>query len=233
MKTKTKVSDAGAVIIIDWPQSTGDTSLIDEITSLFKQQQTKSGLPIYLLSEKKEISHIKELLYETLSFHANDTLFIYPGESARYIKDLGFSLDYEEQAISAKRFWIPNNDPVVLVGRTEPDAIDCSVENIIVVDDVISSGTTMSKVYKNNCWKYPKARWYAVTPFSRKERLANYKDVFCSFVIEDVNNKKPPINSLSTLIKSPEMRATYLERNFVDSKKFIDSLNSILGRVSV
>jgi hypoxanthine phosphoribosyltransferase len=104
-------------------------------------------------------------------------------------------------------------------------SINPEIENVVVVDDVISSGTTVTLVRERNSWKFPRATWYAAVPVTRKEKIPNFKKIFSCEVVRDIAGKKVPINSLSTLIENPEIRQDYFARNFEKGfeEKFIEA----------
>jgi len=105
--------------------------------------------------------------------------------------------------------------------------MDLRTRLIIVVDDVISSGQTMYKLYRNNEWRFPRAEWIGVTWFSQalcmksSSGVKGYNSVFASFLVEGVSGKKVPINSLSTLREQPAIAESYANRHYADVKKFL------------
>lgn len=180
---------------------------------------------VQFLDEKAIIAELQESVFRQLELKQESTLFIYPGESAQRVKSLGFNGHFLSQEVFAKRIWSPGSEPVVLVHQMGW-GINSEIENVVVVDDVISSGTTVALVRERNNWKFPRAIWYAAVPVTRKEKLPSFKKIFSCKVVKDINGKKIPINSLSTLIADPAVRQNYFARNFEKGfeKNFLEAL---------
>jgi hypothetical protein len=208
----------------DWQYIQLISSGLNFILDNFEESHTQNNFQIKMFNAEYEIKKLENLIFYYIDFKRENTVFIYPGESARYIAQLqpfeyyDFDGEYQKIYVHAKRLWYPGNDPVVSVGIIpSKQNIDTNVETVIVVDDVISSGKTMALLQERNSWKYPRAKWYATALFSRKEKLPKYEKLLCSVYVPDINGKKPPINSLSTLVKNNEIQTSYLERNFKPS----------------
>jgi hypothetical protein len=147
-----------------------------------------------------------------------ETLFLYPGNSARDIYHFGH---FNGRAMfpGAKRIWMPPQPPVVTV-ETLDHPIDTKTTDVVVVDDVISSGDTLELLYKRNSWKFTKARWTAVTVISRQKKLKGYLGGLLSvYWAPQSGGRLPPINSLSSLLKDTEVRDSYIARNFADPEE--------------
>lgn len=229
MKTKQEINNAGAIIIGDWPVPLRlNADMQVKIVSLLSEHGTKSGLPVYLLNEKGMISELEEMVVKRLD--PKSTLFLYPGNSARYIRSSGFAEEFESRNMHAKRIWNPGEDPVVIVHSLEYERlIDPSIKTILVVDDVVSSGLTLRKVYERTAWKFPNATWYAAPLISRERKLPFFKDLICVYYIAMVNSKKVPINSIGALIEDRAMRENYFIRNFNRGVILSESFEKILS----
>lgn len=211
----------GGIILNDLLISTKEET---NLTLLFQNKKMKNERQIYLFNEFELITILK-IEMKKLIFDPKKTLFLYPGESAQNIKKAGFSDNFFSESIFAKRIWIPGNEPIVIThGLVMEKYIYPEINNIIVVDDVISSGLTLSLVYKRNVWKFPKATWYAMALISRKEKILNFKETFFCIYVKEINGKKIPINSLSTLLSNTEIRKSYFARNFdsIFEQKFFE-----------
>jgi hypothetical protein len=180
---------------------------------------------VQFLDESAMIAKLQKTVFQQLNLKQESTLFLYPGESAQRVKSLGFNGHFPSQEIFAKRIWQQGSEPFVLVHSLEW-GINPEIENVIVVDDVISSGATVTLVRERNGWKFPRAIWYAAVPITRKEKIPNYKKIFSCEVVKEINGKKIPINSLSTLITDPAVRQSYFARNFEKGfeEKFIEAV---------
>lgn len=197
----------GVVVINDLPYP----------TTMFDNKRTKNNGQIQLFNESALVAELKESVFKQLSLNYHDTVFLYPGESARRISKTGFSEGFTSEFLFAKRTWIPGNDPMVTV-ETMKWGLYLGIKSVVVVDDVISSGITVQLARERNNWKFPGASWYAVVPVSRKNKLSNFKQIFsCVYVEQGIDGKKIPINSLSTLLENQWIRQNYFNRNFVSS----------------
>lgn len=160
------------------------------------------------------------------------TLCVFPGNGGQEVKRFcQFSEQKGSTVVPARRLWFPGSNPVVSVGEVVMPMMICpDIEVVVVIDDVISSGQTIDLVRKRNSWKFPRAEWYAGCWITRGKVISGYKDIFagCS-VINSVNPaKKPPINSLSTLLDDAKIREDYAGRNFGEAKReFIEELEDI------
>jgi hypothetical protein len=130
--------------------------------------------------------------------------------------------------VYAKRHWEPGIDPVVRVGTILPcQFLVLGVRNIVVVDDVISSGQTLRKLNRENNWRFPGATWFGaswvaqVPTMKAQSGLNGYARVLTACVVEDLRGRKVPINSLSTLRKEPSIARNYAERHFVNPTAFL------------
>lgn len=192
------------------------------LVSLFKETQAPV---VKFFDETIMIVNLKKVILKELNLEQKSTFFIYPGESAQRIKSLGFSDRFYSQEVFAKRIWYPGTEPVILV-HSLGWGIHPEVENVVVVDDVISTGATVALVRERNYWKFPRAAWYAASPITRKEKIKNFKKIFSCEVVRDMNGKKVPINSLSTLIDNLTIRQSYFARNFEKGfeEKFVEAI---------
>ena len=201
------------IVIDDCPGQTAG------LNSLFE------GAGVKFLNEATLIAELKKIVFGQLELNSTETLFLYPGESARRLKDMGFSQGFISQELFAKRIWTPGSEPVILV-HSMPWGIYSELQNIVVVDDVISSGTTLALVRERNAWKFPRAIWYGAAPVTRKEKLKGFKKIFSCLLVKEVSGRKVPINSLSTLLNDCEVRKSYFARNFCHDfeRKFLEAV---------
>ncbi len=195
---------------------------LSSLISLFEEARIQR---VQFWDESVMITELQEAVFGQLDLKQESTLFLYPGESAQRVKSLGFNGHLPSQEVFAKRIWYPESEPVVLV-HSLGWGIHPGIKNVVVIDDVISSGTTIALVRERNSWKFPRATWYAAAPVTRKEKIPNFKKIFSCKVVRDINGKKVPINSLSTLIDNPAVRQSYFARNFEKGfeEKFIEAL---------
>jgi len=153
------------------------------------------------------------------------TLLVFPGNGSNLVKKEINKLNSDwlshwpyKSYISAKRFWEPGQNPVANVGNIG-DGVYVGLKQVIVIDDVVSSGETCSKVYNRNNMYTPGAKWLSMCWVSQKSaRLKNFSSLMAvEFVGEE--GKRTPINSLSTLVANQEICRSYSERNFPNRAK--------------
>lgn len=164
---------------------------------------------------------------------------IFPGRSAERIRKheektsefAGAIFNKSFLSIHAERRFIGSGNPVVTVGEIWPEQSVCpKIHTIVVVDDVISSGSTCRKLYERNKQKFPRAEWYACACASRLEKIVGYREVITPLLIPiDTFGLKVPINSLSTLI---EEKATvgkeYAYRHCTKPEVFLCALDVVI-----
>lgn len=114
----------------------------------------------------------------------------------------------------AKRVWIPGENPQVFVSRITPTQMVLGVRNVIVVDDVISSGATIRHLRQINETWIPGASWQAIT-WVKQESAATkgFSKIFATKTV-GTKERKAPINSFSTLVECREIAESYARRNF-------------------
>lgn len=145
-----------------------------------------------------------------------NTLIVFPGNGGNIVYaylPASWREAWWHCRVEAKRAWAPGHDPEAMVGRVYERGFLLGVKNIVIFDDVISSGCTARALLCHNSVWIPNARWHAVTWI--KQRSADLRHFASRFAACEVgSNKKAPINSLSTLRDSPAMAERYAGRNF-------------------
>jgi len=87
------------------------------------------------------------------------------------------------------------------------------LRDIIVVDDVVSSGKTASVLRKINEPWIPGARWHiTIWVAQRSVRLRGFTTKQASLWVGS-NETRAPINSLSTLLQLPDVAKSFSQRN--------------------
>lgn len=113
----------------------------------------------------------------------------------------------------AKRVWIPGENPQAFVSRINRGVL-IGIKNVVVIDDVISSGETIRKLRKENESFIPNAKWQAITWVMQEAAITNgYSNVFAVKIVGS-KERKVPINSLSTLVEYLNIAESYARRNF-------------------
>lgn len=130
--------------------------------------------------------------------------------------------------IPATRFWWPGVTPESVVGVVI-DGFDLLAEDIVVIDDVISSGATIQKVRERHEPWMPKAKWHALSwVIQRNARLKGFSSVYAAMTV-GTQSTKAPINSLSTLLTVDKIATSYAERNFfaADCARFLGVIREL------
>lgn len=214
------IKTEGRVILVDVPFNAETSAELLNLRSIDGRE--------LLLLDVQEAADLLEVFLGKVSEH-EDALFVFPGNGSNYPKSRSLICrEVHGVGVYAKRIWTPGTDPIAIAGTIAPEVfMDLRTRLIIVVDDVISSGQTMYKLYRNNEWRFPRAEWIGVTWFSQalcmksSSGVKGYNSVFASFLVEGVSGKKVPINSLSTLREQPAIAESYANRHYADVKKFL------------
>lgn len=152
------------------------------------------------------------------------TLIVFPGKGAALVRSNipeEWLSRWQCLNVDAKRYWEPGADPIAYSGRIFGQAMVLGVRNVVVVDDVISSGITCRKIFEVNQPWIPGSQWYALACVKQKSAsLRGYIENFASRECGS-KEKKSPINSLSTFISNPEMARAFARRNFTDGNGFL------------
>lgn len=160
----------------------------------------------------------------------NTTKILFPGNGANdVLKSFGpeWFNEWHTQAIKASRFWWPNSgsSPVAVV--ESPDWLDDKTENVVIVDDVISSGATIQKVKQRHEVWLPRARWHAIAWVAQNSAVLHGFTSHYASVTVGTTGAKVPINSLSTLLTNSEVAESYALRNFPKPKVFLAALRAL------
>ncbi len=217
----------------------GRIILADEVISATVRDaiqglKTTNGQELRFL-EGEQLAVGLEKKLEDVTQKEEDILFVFPGNGANYPRKLSqICQEYgASTSVMAKRICEPGVDPVVTVDVILPEMfLVTTVKTIVVVDDVISSGLTMQKLYHKNAWRFPQAKWLGVAwvtqiPQSKSKSGVNgYSSVYASYLVGKTNGQRAPINSISTLRKDPEIARSYANKHFTDPDSFLHLISS-------
>ena len=215
-----QIKTEGRVILVDVPF---DPQASKELLAL----KSIDGKELLLLDGQDAANLLEDFLKKISEY--KDALFVFPGNGANYPKSRSLICQkVGGVGVYAKRIWTPGTDPIAIAGAITPEVfMDLYTRFIIVVDDVISSGQTMYKLWRNNEWRFPRAQWIGATWFSQalcmksSSGVKGYNSVFASFLIEGASSKRVPINSLSTLREQRAIAENYATRHYADVQKFL------------
>ena len=158
----------------------------------------------------------------------NTTILIFPGNGANIVKrylPVNWLFQWKNVSILAKRVWQPGEDPRVFVGRVA-DQMILGIKQVIIIDDVVSSGKTIRNIRLLNDPWIPGTNWNAVAWLIQdKNSSRGFGNIFGLRVGE--KDRLVPINSLSTLMENKKILRSYAERNFSRPKDFISLIEGL------
>lgn len=144
------------------------------------------------------------------------TLVVLPGNGAcavrRYLPPRWLE-QHQWRPVEAKRHWEPGKDPWVEAGRINPTRWN-GIKMVIILDNVISSGTTIHEVMHVNDMILPNATWHAVAWIRQASAFTKRFDGVYSPLVVGSAGGRVPINSLSSLLANAKMATSYAHRNF-------------------
>lgn len=158
------------------------------------------------------------------------TVVIFPGNGAQVVKELldGEILDkVASVSVPTQRMIDTKTKTLTGVQIENKNAVrkvlsDISPETILVLDDVIATGTTLTMLQQ--AFPTRKAEWLAaslmmLSPLQRKGKLKNdsgvegYQSIISPVIYQGITGT-PPLNSLSTLIENSE-KSQLVRRNYM------------------
>lgn len=167
---------------------------------------------------------------EWKNFSPATTLIVFPGNGANIVRgfiNAKWLRTWRTASATAKRTWIPGEPPHAIAGRLFPDRFVLGVKDIIIIDDVVSSGETAKKLRIVNAPWIPAARWHAVMwVMQRAASLRGFDSHYAAIEVGEPN-RKDPVNSLSTLVENVEIAESYARRNFPNPEAFLALLNEL------
>lgn len=201
-----------------------DEAFSEKLYTNLKRLETVDGQETILLTDSELAINLEEILEKIYL----ETLLVFPGNGSNYPRRKSqICKEYPgTTSVYAKRFWQPGSDPEVTTGLILPDMyLVLGVKNIVVVDDVVSSGLTMRNIYQKNAWRFPGTTWKACTWISQvlsSGKINGYKEVMTGILVRKTKGaQKVPINSLSTLRENSAIAESYANRHFKNPKEFL------------
>ena len=211
----------GRIILVDEPISLEMRTELKKLETVDKQE--------LLFLEDKELAVDLEKILKRIIDTEHDILFVFPGNGSNYPYKLSILCQKSFGTnVFAKRIWQPGTDPFVVVDPIFPNIfLILNIKTVLVVDDVISSGSTLQKLYEKNSWRFPQAKWIGVSWVSQipqakaKSGVKGYEYIETACVVGKSNGSRVPINSLSTLRQNPEIAKGYAHRHFKNPEEFL------------
>jgi hypothetical protein len=224
-----RLCTAGRVILVDEPMTPG---VEKELRSL----ETTDAQELTFLNCEELAAELDVFIGRVLA-EDKKALAVFPGNGANYARKLSkFAHRLGGVSVFAKRFWEPGKDPVAVVGTIPAETfLVLDVTTVLVIDDVISSGQTMRKLHRNNAWRFPRATWVGASWASQVPQtraasgVSGYGRVFTGCLIESPQQKRVPINSLSTLRQDAKIATQYARRHFKNPHAFLRAMYATSG----
>lgn len=165
------------------------------------------------------------------TFDRSRTLLVFVGNGGGKVKEL-LPDEWRSQWLwktnaFAKRFWQPGAHPYA-IAHCFARGVYIGITDVVVIDDVVSSGITAKRVKEVNVSWVPAAKWHLAVLIA--QRAASTRGYASTFVVAEVGTpqSKVPLNSLSTLIAEPEIAQVYAERNCGGrTKEFLDLISKL------
>ncbi|MFH1111824.1 MAG: hypothetical protein V1712_02005 [Patescibacteria group bacterium] len=150
----------------------------------------------------------------------SSTLLVLPGNGAGIVRSyltLEWLASWRWVAVPAKRFWRPGESPHVTVGRIYPHGMMFGINDVIIIDDVVSSSETTTKLRQFNEPWIPNARWHVVVWVAQRKAsisrsLRRFTSVYASVWVGNIQSFVS-VNSLSTLLREPVIAESYTQRH--------------------
>jgi len=206
--------------------------IVDEFLSTEKRKEIQEldwiGDPVQFLDDNQLSQELDKLLEKELDNAG--TLIVFPGSGAQYPRKKLKTDGIPNQTVFAKRLWIPGKNPICLAGDIQFQGyLNLETKKIVVIDDVISSGGTISALHKRNSWRFPLATWVAATWVSQvlPKDLKGFERILSACQVVKGSGLKSAINSLSTLRANKDLRSNYALRHLSSEsqEKFINFLD--------
>ncbi len=217
---KRSLTTDGLIILLDEPMG-------DEVRTGLKALRTVDNREVIFLEDRLLTADLEEILVG-ITEREQEVLLVFPGNGSDYPRKLSrVCREFPGTGVFAKRFWQPGVDPIVMVGSIPGPFINTSVRTIVVVDDVISSGLTLRRVYQRNAWRFTRAKWIGASWVSQTPRtkaksgIKGYEYVATACVVGRSDGGKVPINSISSLRQEREVARSYAQRHFESPETFL------------
>jgi len=195
-----------------------DVSLLDR--GDIREQLERFGL-VTLSGQELTKGLISWGKWEILRRRENSTFLLFPGKGALIVQAFlpsGWLDGWQWLYVYTKRHWVPGQCPRVEGGKIhQPRGIIFdSVSDVVILDDVVSSGTTCRLIREKNDTVFPGARWHVGSWI--KQRSAVLPGFTSSYAVREFGSSdhKVPINSLSTLLREERIASSFTKRNLSD-----------------
>jgi len=155
---------------------------------------------------------------------------IYVGRSGKTVRDHMGKLVGNEIFAHAQTWDRSSSHPLVTTSAIEwTPFVDTYIGEVLVVDDVISTGTTLEMLKERNAWRFPNALWYAAAWVTRKLTLKGYERLDAALHVTHPKGRRIPIISLSSLLGSRELAASWAQKHFFpdEGRKLLQALDAV------
>lgn len=227
-------------LVIDDISYRAQTPIKDEIETL--TLSCKSWIDIYdarvlIITLEEKMRRLLEII------NPRRSLIVFPGNGAKVVKDL-LPRDLLENVNTLE---IPTQRKVTANGAvagvtlsdmtiTRKMAVDIKMQNLIVLDDAIVTGATLTTIREAFSARAVEAfagSFFTISPLQRKNNptyIEGFKSIFTSIIYQGTTGI-PPLNSLSTLIgnsdRSVAVRAKYIRDYVEDTETFLEAIKQL------
>jgi hypoxanthine phosphoribosyltransferase len=159
-------------------------------------------------------------------FNPASTLLVFPGNGASIVRDYvskDWLTQWQWMTVHAKRYWRPGEEPWVEANRVFVSKMVLGLKDVVIIDDVTSSGKTANLLQERNSMWIPGAKWHLAVWIAQKAAKLKGFSTFVATVEAGEKNRKVPINSLSTLVDDKDIADCYILRNFLSDQQAIFS----------
>jgi len=164
------------------------------------------------------------------------TLLVFPGRGAEIVRSGlpdSWLVQWKWASVYAKRDWELGQSPRVSVGHIFPDGLHLELTNVVIIDDVVSSGLTCKKLMIiNNPW-FPRARWHITTWVMQRAASLRGFEIIRAVCSVGTKETKTSVQSLSTLLLDKEIASGYIERHIANKSGFLDLLEELRASMGV
>ena len=214
------------------------------------QLACKGWLEVYD-AEELTIALSEKLAALLRAVNTNKTIMVFPGNGAKIVRDLLPTIILDGIVnidVSTKRTVNAKTGAVEDVEIGEKNVVrkaisDINAQTIIVLDDVIATGATLSAL--RDSFPARNLEWFAgslmmLSPVQKKTRIKResgidgYTSIISPLIYQGVTGA-PALNSLYTFIgnseKSQIVRTKYIQNYVEDEESFCNALDAIRGKI--
>lgn len=232
----------GVVLIQDLDPANQNTDTIDEKA---RNLNDLSKITLQVVNGRKLSEDLLRLLSEE-KIPLDQTLIIFPGNGARvvsdYLQNIAPELNFKNAIYlsTERKMTKPGSFRLSVDYSSLPQGT--KAKTAVIIDDVVASGQTVQKIIGDLRFRIPDIRnyivaaWVFLDPSNPENKdsasgILGVSKTFTSLILKGNYVARPPINSLSCLIRSEqryeEMKNVYVTKYIRSADKFQKALEEI------